>query len=442
MRGHRLRLHLTLICLIAFAVLLVPTARAAQTIDRVVAVVNNGIILQSELDNAMNQIEAQLRSEGRQLPPKGILEKQVLEHLVMQKIQIQEAHKHNIQISDKDINNAIQSIAQNNGLTAQQFQSALQAQGLDPHEFRQEVRDQLMIKRLQKQEIQTNVSVTPRDVDLYLQNQSHHADSHDAYHLLHILLAVPENASQAKIAQIKARAQQLVHKLRNGADFQSVAMRVSDGQHALKGGDLGWIKAGALPTLFAKVVPNMKPGDVSSPLRSPSGFHIVKLAGERNSAQSVTEVHVRHILLRPNPQRGNAQTHQLAEKLYQQLKNGASFSELARVYSDDPQSAKQGGDLGWQPLGSYVQSFQQAIENLHKGQISQPFKTPFGWHIAQLLGRRQKQMSDKMRRQQARQAIGERKAREQYQNWLRRLRAEAYVKYLIPVGKKGGNATS
>lgn len=437
MREHHRRFGVAIVtALLVISTWCAPVAQAAQTLDRVVAVVNNGIILQSELDAAMDRIEAQLRSEGRSPPPQNILEKQVLEHLVMQKIQLQEAKKHNIHVSDNDVDNALQSIAQHNGLTAQQFQNALQSQGIALNQFRKQVRDELMIQHLQKQEIQTNVSVTQRDVRLFLQNQAHHSNSGDSYHLLHILLSVPENASQSQVDKIKAKAQHIARQLKGGGDFRAVAMRVSDGQQALKGGDLGWIKAAALPTLFANVVPGMKSGDVAGPLRSPGGFHIIKVIGVRNSEQSITEVHVRHILLRPNPQRNAAQTHQLAEKLYQQLQNGASFSELARVYSDDPQSAKEGGNLGWQPLGAYVKSFEQAIENLHTGQISAPFKTPFGWHIAQLLGRRQHEVSNKMRRRQARQAIGERKAREQYQNWLRRLRAEAYVKYLIPVGQQ------
>lgn len=439
MREHSRRASFAVAALLVIASLCAPLAQAAQTLDRVVAVVNNGVILQSELNAAMDRIVAQLRGQGRSLPPQNILEKQVLEHLVMQKIQLQEAKKHNVHVSDKDVNNAIQGIAQNNGLSPQQFESALRSQGIDPHQFRQQVQDQLTIQKLQKQEIQSSVSVTARDVDLYLQNQAHHGNADESYHLLHILLAVPENATKSQVAKIKAKAQKLADQLKNGGDFRAAAMRVSNGQRALKGGDLGWIKAGALPTLFANVVPGMKAGDVAGPLRSPSGFHIIKVAGVRNSSQSVTQVHVRHILLRPNPQRNTAQTHQLAEKLYQQLKNGASFSELARVYSDDPRSAKEGGNLGWQPLGAFVKPFEQAIENLRKGQISKPFKTPFGWHIAEVLGRRQHNVSQKRRRRQARQAIGERKARQQYQNWLRRLRAEAYVKYMIPVGKQASS---
>lgn len=437
MRLHPLRYGLTLLALLITSAAMMPAAHAVQTLDRVVAVVNNGIILQSELDTAMARIRAQISGQGEQMPPRSVLEKQVLEHLVMQKIQLQQAKKRKIQISGQALTKALRDIAQNNGMTLQQFRSALSSQGIDPKQFRKQVRDELTIKELQKKEIQSNVSVTPRDVSLYLQNQAHHGDAHESFHLLHILIAVPENASKAQVARLKLKAQHIAQKLKNGASFRATAMRVSNGQQALKGGDLGWIKAGALPTLFANVVPGMKPGDVAGPLRNPSGFHIIKVVGIHNGGQTITEVHVRHILLSPSPQRNEAQTHQLAEKLYQELKNGASFSELARVYSDDAGSAKKGGDLGWQPLGSFVKSFSQAVSKLHKGQISKPFKTPFGWHIAQLLGRRQNKISEKMRRRQAQEAIGERKAREQYANWLRRLRAEAYVKYMIPLGKSG-----
>ncbi len=437
MRKYRLHFGLALAAMLFSFALLMPAARAAQTLDRVVAVVNDGIILQSELDTAIARIRSQISSQGEQMPPRSVLVKQVLNHLVMQKIQLQQAKKRNISVGHQALAKAIGEIAQNNGMSTQQFLSTLSSQGIDPQAFRKEVRDELTIKELQRQEIQHSVSVTPRDVTLYLQNEAHSSNAHASYHLLHILIAVPGNATKSQVAKLKSKADEIAKKLKNGGDFQSTAMRVSNGQQALKGGDLGWIKAGALPTLFASVVPRMHTGDVAGPLRSPSGFHIIKLVGERNAGQTVTEVHVRHILLSPGPQRSSAKTHQLAEKLYKELKNGASFSELARVYSDDPGSAKKGGDLGWQTLGSFVKPFSEAVSKLQKGQISKPFKTPFGWHIAQLLGKRQHKISQKMRRRQARQAIGERKAREQYANWLRRMRAEAYVKYMIPVGSPG-----
>lgn len=407
-------------------------ARAAQMLDGVVAVVNNGVILKSELDAEVQRIEAGLRAQGRPLPPADILRKQVLDHLVMVHLQLQEAHSHGVTVSKEQVDSAVQSIATRNSLSMAQFRQALAAQGMNYSDFRKRIHDEMVIDQLRRQEVQSQITVSDRDVDLFLENQKTRADRNQSYHLEHILIAVPDGADSATLDKARAKARSLVQQIRAGADFAQLAISNSDGQQALKGGDLGWFKSGALPTIFREVVPGMKPGQVSDPIRSPGGFHIVKVVGVRGDDTDVVKVsHAEHILLRPNPQRNPEQTRQLAETLYQQLIGGSSFQDLARRYSDDDGSAAKGGDLGWQPAGTYVPGFERQLAALQPGQISQPFQTRFGWHIVKLLGRRGEPITDKMRRAQARQTIGERRAQDYYEQWLRRLRDEAYVEYRL-----------
>lgn len=430
------RLYLPGFILFSLIVGLIPStpalAQAAQPLDRIVAVVNNGVVLQSELDNAVQQTRQSLQAQGRPLPPANTLRKRVLQTLVMRRLQLEVANRTGISVSSREVDSALQSIAQQNHMSMQQFQQAVKSEGMNYSQFRQRVHDELIIDKLRQQEVAKRVNVSEHEVNLYLQNQAARGKTDQSYHLSQILIAVPSTADSQQVKQARAKAQGLLKQIRHGASFSRLAISESDGQQAIKGGDLGWMQAGAMPTFFASVVPQMKPGQVSNIIRGPGGFHIVKLDGVRGGKREVvTEYHLLHIMLKPSQVRSEAQTQAQMENLYKQLKNGASFAKLARTYSDDSTSANQGGDLGWEPKQDFSQPFLSHVTQLSKGQISKPFRTPSGWHIVKMLGKRKRDKTEQMRREEARRELRRRKMNEQYQAYLRNLRAQAYIQYRL-----------
>lgn len=398
-------------------------------LDRIVATVNDNVILLSELGQQTQLIKQRLMRSNTTLPPNNVLRHQVLEHMITTQLQLQVAKNQGIQVSDDTLNQTLARIARQNGFTLNEMPARLKAQGLDYNQFRDEVRTQLIQRQVRKHDVDDRIMITPAEVDQYIANQAQQGHGDTQYHLYHILLSLPPQASPEAVEKIKTRAAAIDKKLQAGADFAATAVAVSDGQQALKGGDLGWLRGSELPTTFADTVLSMQPGDVSGPIRDASGYHIVKLADERTEHQvMVTQTHARHILIQTNLLVSDEEARERLDKIRQQIEDGASFADLAKKYSNDPGSAAQGGDLGWVNPGQVVPQFQQVMDKLKPDEISEPFKTQFGWHIVEVLDRRKQDQTDEVKRNRAYQAIHQRKLREQLNSWLHKLRDQAYVR--------------
>jgi peptidyl-prolyl cis-trans isomerase SurA len=405
---------------------------AAISLDRIVAVVNEEIVLESELEQMVYTVGDQLEAKGIPLPPDDILKQRVLERLVMQHLQLQLAERTGIRVGDETLNQALHRIAENNELTLSQFRDVLEQDGYDFPAFRENIREELIISQLHRREIDDRVTVSEAEVDNFLTTQKKQGNQDVEYHLAHILVTVPEAASPEQVQAAKARAEQILYQLRQGADFQKVAIGYSDGQQALEGGDLGWRKMGQLPTLFVDIVPKLQVGEISELIRSPSGFHIVKLQDRRGEEQQVvTQTHARHILIRADELTSEQAVQLRLSQLRQRVLQGDDFSELAQAHSDDKASALKGGDLGWISPGQMILRFEEAMSSLGPGEISEPFKTQFGWHVVQVLERRKQNMTEEFNRNRARMEIRQRKIEEELGNWLRQLRDEAYVEYRL-----------
>ena len=408
---------------------LAAVAAHAEPLDRIVVVINDGVVLQSEVDRAMEVGKRQLAERKIALPPDEVLRSQVLERLVLTRVQTQRAQEAGIRVDDRELNEVLNSLASQNKMTLSQFAEAVKKEGMDYLGLREQVRDEITINRLRAREIEQRVLVTDQDIDLFLANQSRLDQAE--YRVSHILVAVPDSASSE--ARIKARnkADGLLKRLQGGEDFAQVAIANSDGQQALAGGDLDWRSGSNLPELFADAVQKLKKGELSPVLENASGFHILKLTDSRGGEErkTIVETHAQHILLQPNALRDEEQTKQQARALHDRIGKGEDLGELAKKLSDDTGSKNAGGDLGWQPAGVFAPEFEKAIDALQPGQVSAPFRTSFGWHIAKVVERRSRDTTDQTRRARARAAIQNRKAAEEYDMWLRRLRAEAYVEY-------------
>ncbi|MGH7170046.1 MAG: peptidylprolyl isomerase [Gemmataceae bacterium] len=416
--------------LIAALLIFTASAHAAETLDRIIVIVNDGVILESDLDSAIAQAKSELQQRKIADPPDDILRAQVLEHLIQQKVQTERATEAGIRIDDRELNDVIAGIAQRNGMTLAAFADAVKKEGIDYLAMREQIRDQVMISRLRQKEVESRIVVTDQDVDQFLAEQG--PDTNTEYRLSHILVAVPDGASPEVRAKNKARAEDLLKQIRGGTPFAQVAIAHSDGQQALQGGDLGWRKATDLPQLFANTAAKLTKGGVSDVIEAAGGFHIIELVDKRggDTRQTVTETDARHILITTNAVRDDDQARAQARDIYDQLMKGADFAKLAEQYSDDPGSKHSGGDLGWQPPGVFAPEFQAHIDQLKPGEISPPFHTKFGWHIASVVGRRTRDITEDSRRARAREAIMERKTNEATDSWLRRMRDEAYVEYL------------
>ena len=401
-------------------------------LNQIVAIVNDDIIVQSELDDATRLVKAQLEQQETDLPPRGVLEKQVLEKLIVERLQLQLAERSGIKIDDTTLNNKMQQMARENGLSLTQFRDVLEKDGFDYGQFRENMRQQMTINRLRQQMISGRTKVSDQEVDNLLATMNAALQSDVEYHLAHILIAVPEAATPEQIQAAEQRAQQLVARLRNGADFTQVAIAESDGTTALEGGDIGWRNLGQMPTLFVEPLKEMQVNDVSDTIRSPSGFHIIKLIEQRGGERHMTmQTHVRHILLKPDAIHDNEANLVRMEQFEIRLQGGEDFAVLARTNSQDTLSAAKGGDLGWVSPGDLVPEFEEVMDNLAPGQVSAPFETQFGWHIIEVLGRREHDSTDEYKRSKARQLIRARKTDEQTFLWLRRLRDESYVEYRL-----------
>lgn len=407
---------------------LVAQSQQIEPVDEIVAVVNDDIIVRSELDDEIRKIVTQLRQQGQRLPPQSDIERQVLGRLILKKLQLEAASRAGINVSEDIVAQAINNIARRNNLNLSEFRQTLEESGLSFRSFRKNIKEEITLQRLLEQEVRRRIRVTDQEVETYLARQASNLGDRSAYHLQHILIATPEAASPDQLERARQQAESIVQSLREGADFADMAITKSDGRQALEGGDLGWRPADQLPTIFVDLVINMERGEISDPIRTASGFHIIKLQDYKGGDRRiVTQSHVRHILISTNEITSNEDARTRLEQLRLRILGGDDFSALARSHSDDKSSAIKGGDLGWITPGALLPRFEEEIAKLSPGELTQPFRTEFGWHLAQLLERRQHDSTTEVQKAEARKAISDRKAAEESELYLRRLRDEAFI---------------
>jgi len=397
-------------------------------LDRVVAVVNSEVVTRLDLDEQVKVALQQLNRQGTPLPARDVLERQLLERLITSKVLAQTARETGLRVDDTQLQRSIERIAQENKTTPEAFRKMLESEGIDFNRFREELRNEILIARLKEREVDSKILITDAEIDNYLKNQQSQGGKDDEYSLSHILILVPEQASPEQIQAKRVVAGKALDQIKGGADFRQVSAGVSDAQNALEGGPLGWRSAARLPQIFVDVVKNMKVGDVSPVLRSANGFHIIKLMDKRGNETPVIipQTHAQHILIRLNEVVSEAEAKQRLINLKERIEHGTSFTELARLQSEDA-SASRGGDLGWLSPGDTVPEFERAMNALEPGQVSDPVQSPFGWHLIQVVERRSEDMSKERQRVLARQSIRTRKADEAYQEWVRQQRDRAYV---------------
>jgi len=403
-------------------------AQRAVPIDRIVAVVNKDVITATELAERVATGEQQLRRQGIPLPERAALERQMLEHLILEKAQQQLAADSGLRVDELQLDRTVQRIAEGNKKSLAEFRSALEAEGVPFERFRADVRNQILITRLREREVDDRVQVSDSEIDIFLEANKATAASAVEYNVAHILVRIPEQASPERIGEARARAEKARADALAGGDFGRLAATLSDAGDALQGGALGWRAPGRLPELFAESLQAMQPGDVSPVLRSPAGFHLLKLIDRRGTgaAAAVTQTRVRHILIKTSELVSEAEARRRLAGLRGRIVAGADFAELARLNSEDG-SAARGGDLGWVLPGDTVPEFERAMLALKPGEMSEPVRTPFGFHLLQVMERRTADVGAERQRLQARQALRERKAEEAYQEWLRQLRDRTYV---------------
>ena len=405
------------------------SVHAVTLVDRIVAVVNKDVITYSELNEAVGMAERQLRRQGTPAPERAVLERQMLERMILDKAQLQLARETGIRIDELQLDRAVERIAQSNNMTLVDFRKALEADGVGFDAWRGDIRQQMIMARLREREVENKVQVSDTEVDLFLEQQKNRPDDNTEYNIAHILVRVPEGASPERIRQARERAEQAAGEVKGGAPFARVAAAYSDAPDALQGGAIGWRNHQRLPEIFADALAKMNPGEVSAPLRSPAGFHIVQLVERRGAGAEapVVQTRLRHILIRTNEAVSEAEARRKLLDLRERIVSGGQdFAALARANSDDGTAAR-GGELDWVYPGDTVPEFERAYQELKVSEISQPVRTPFGYHLIQVLERRSSDLSPERKRLQARQALRDRKADEAYQEWLRQLRDQTYV---------------
>jgi peptidyl-prolyl cis-trans isomerase SurA len=412
-----------LACLLLLAA---PALQAVtRTVDRIVAIVNEDIVLESELERLIARVRGEIQQANQQPPPDNVMREQMLERLVIIRLQQQVAEMTGIRVDDETVNLAIGDIARRNNVSVDEFREILARDGYEFDAFREDIRTEITIARLRQRDVDNLVTVTDREVDNFLATRGVEGPGEKEFHVQHILVATSEVASEETLKAARAEAEEALARARAGDEFASVAEEYSD-----VAVDLGWRKRGDLPTIFAGVVPGMEPGEVSDVIRSPSGFHIVHLLEQRGVGEVIVrQTHARHILIRTSEIIGADEARRRLAQLKTRIENGEDFGELARSNSDDRGSSIKGGDLGWASPGDMVPEFERVMDSLEPGQLSDPFPSQFGWHLMQVLERRDHDGTEEVRRAQAREAIRKRKLEEEREAWLRRLRDEAYVEY-------------
>jgi len=424
---------LLLLVLVAALVSMSPRAHAAANpvpLDRVLVIVNDEAITQWDMSEQRRILLSQMQASKITPPPNDVLDKQVLERLIVERAVLQYAKETGIRIDDTTVERTILRVAEENKLSPDEFRKVLQREGIPYANYREDIRRQITIQRVRDREVDSKVTVSDAEVDNYLATVAAQAGGEDEYLLSHIYISVAEQASPTAVEESRKRAEQALAEVRAGKDFGQVAASYSNAPDATSGGNLGWRTRARLPSVFADIVQKMKPGEVSAVLRSASGFHVVKLVEERNRNQPtvVDQTHARHILIKVNEQTSESDAKAKIDRLRERLVAGASFEELARANSEDTSNAR-GGDLGWLSAGDTVPDFEHAMDRLAVNEISQPVRTPFGWHLIQVLERRKQDVTQQRRRDEARKAIRQRKSDEQFEEFVRQLRDRTYVEY-------------
>jgi peptidyl-prolyl cis-trans isomerase SurA len=401
-------------------------------VDRIVAVVNSEVITGGEVAERVKVVTQQLNQQGTALPPADVLQKQVMERMITDRLQLQLAKETALRVDDLQLDRTVARVAESNKLSLTEFRRVLERDGIQFDKFREEIRNEIVLSRLREREVDNRIVVTDNEIDYFFSQQGASQANAGENNLAHILLRLPEQASPEQVAKQRERAEQVLQQLREGADFAKLAVSYSDAPDALQGGAMGWRARDRLPELFAQALTGMKPGEVSGIIRSPAGFHVIKLIDRRGGGAPalVEQTHARHILVKTNEIVSEADARRKLINLRERIVAGADFGELAKLNSDDSSSIK-GGDLGWMHPGDTVPEFERVMNSLKVEQLSEPFATPFGWHLMQVLERRQADVSGERKRQDARLVLRERKADEAYQEWLRQLRDRAFVEYRL-----------
>ena len=402
-------------------------------IDRVVAIVNDGVVLESELNAQTNEFKQRLTAQRVQLPDDKVLREQVLERLILEEIQAQRAERAGITVTDEQVNAALERMAQQQNITFAQLPEAMAQAGYVYSDFRTGIRKQMEREILQDRDVVQRITVTPRELEQFIEKQKSSASGDTEYNVSHILVAVAQDASAADMTAARRKIQDIADRVAKGESFSQLAVTYSDSQTALEGGSLGWLKGTAVPTFLADVVGRLKPGETSSILQTATGFHLARLNETRSGSgpQIVQQTHLRHILLKTNEVMDDALAEQKLNDFRNKILAGEDFSVIARASSEDPGSAVQGGDLGWASLDSFVPEFSKVAGSLKENEISKPFQSPYGWHIVQLLGRRNFDNTEVAARNQAALQLRESRASEALELWLQRQRDEAYVEVLL-----------
>ena len=401
-------------------------------LDRIVAIVNNEVITLNDLNDRMAVVVKQLQAQSTQLPPQDALRKQLLERMINDLVQMQEAKETGIKVDDATLDKTLQRIADENNLSMTEFRRRLEEDGVRWQKFREEVRGEVVVSRLREREVEGNVSVTEAEVDTQISLEAREATTDQEFRLAHILVLVPEQATSAQIEARRKRALQALAELRKGAEFAQISAQYSDAPDALQGGNLGWRPSGRLPAIFLEALNVLKAGETTDILRSANGFHIVKLLDKRgrDAQPTVQQTHARHILIKSKEGVTDTDAKERLARLRERIIGGADFAELAKVHSDDPSNTK-GGDLGWMSAGDTVPEFERAMNQLRDNEISAPIQSQFGWHLVQVIERRTEGVSEERKRTAARNVIRARKADEAYQDWLRQTRDRAFVEYRL-----------
>ena len=425
-----IKINFTAIAVCLCLTLAAQNVMARQALDKIVAVVNDDVITQNELDDRVSDFIVQLKLDKNDRSQIKALSRQVLERMISTRIQLQMASQMGITIDDISLNRMIEQIAQSNNISIDDLKSTLEADGIKFSRFREQTREELIIKQLQQRLVASKVSISEQETQRFIETNLTKNNGNEKYLIQHLLIATPESASPDAIAQAQKKTHQLLAEIKNGADFNTLAIHQSDGRNALKGGDLGWRTSSELPESFVAAVKQLEKGETSQPVHSASGFHLLKLLDRSSNTNMITQTLARHILIRTSNEVSDDDARTLLTQLKDRIQQGEDFATLASEYSQDPGSKIKGGDLGWADPGTFVTEFEDVMDNLKKQEVSNPFRSQFGWHILQVLNRRDQDKTQDNLKAQASKVIHKRKYDEELNLWLRRIRDEAYVEYI------------
>lgn len=433
---HRNTLILTLLALVGFGAVERASAQSvdsSELLDKVVAIVNDGVVLQSELDAQYSAISDRLQESGQPAPPEAVLRDQVLERLIVNRLQLQRADRMGIRVSDAMLNNALAEVAQRNQIPFEQLPQVMAGQGLSYSLYREDMREQMVMEQLRQVEVFRRISVTEREIKQCLARSEESFGANAEFNLSYILIGVPAAATAVQFQEAEAEARDLYDRLQEGADFAALAIANSDSENGLEGGGIGWRRGDQIPTLFVDAVREIKDGEVAEPIRSSSGFYLIRLNETRGvtGRSEIQQTRVRHILIAPNEILDDAAAQQKLEDIRERILGGEDFGDLAKLNSDDPGSGNQGGDLGWTTADIFVPEFTEVVESLEENVLSDVFRSRFGWHLLEVMGRRIYDNTDEVKRNECAMSLRNARVGEETELWLRRLRDEAFVEKRI-----------